>query len=93
MSVILLIFFLTIYFSINTITGKRGLSALINLKKEIESSQFLLKKLSLKKEKLSNKVFGLYEKSLDLDLFEEQVKNALGCINSKELMIIPNVGD
>jgi ribosome recycling factor len=55
-----------LYFSISTITGKRSLSALMDLKKEMEYNKLLLKNISFERKKLSNKVFGLYEKSLDL---------------------------
>ncbi|WP_246198571.1 FtsB family cell division protein [Wolbachia endosymbiont of Ctenocephalides felis wCfeJ] len=84
----MLIFFLTLYFNISTITGKRGLLVLMDLKKEIEYNKLLLKNISFEKEKLSNKVFGLYEKSLDLDLLDEQARNALGYVSPKELMVV-----
>jgi cell division protein FtsB len=51
----------------------------------------LLKDVSSEKKKLDNKVFGLYEKSLDLDLFDEQAKNALGYVNPNELMVVRDV--
>ncbi|MDR2832058.1 MAG: septum formation initiator family protein [Rickettsiales bacterium] len=88
LSAALLISSLTLYFSISTITGKRGLLVLMNLKKEIEYNELLLKDTSFEKEKLGNKVFGLYEKSLDLDLLDEQAKNALGYVNPNELMVV-----
>ncbi|WP_255419635.1 hypothetical protein [Wolbachia endosymbiont of Litomosoides brasiliensis] len=37
---------------------------------------------------MSNKVLGLYKKSLDLDLLDEQAKDALGYINPNELMVV-----
>ncbi|MDM8335269.1 FtsB family cell division protein [Wolbachia pipientis] len=88
LSTALLISFLTLYFSISTITGKRGLLALMDLKKEIEYNKLLLKNISFEKEKLSNKVSGLYEKSLDLDLLDEQAKGALGYVDPNELMVV-----
>ncbi|XP_066251536.1 putative pyruvate, phosphate dikinase regulatory protein [Euwallacea similis] len=72
-------------------TSKRGLLTLIDLKKEIEYNKLLLKDVSSEKEKLDNKVFGLYEKSLDLDLLDEQAKNALGYVNPNELMVVLDV--
>ncbi|NSM56235.1 septum formation initiator family protein [Wolbachia endosymbiont of Atemnus politus] len=87
LNIALLIFSLTLYFSINTITGKRGLLVLMDLKKEIEYNKSLLKNISFEREKLSNKVFGLYEKSLDLDLLE-QAKNPLGYVSPKEVMVV-----
>lgn len=91
LSTALFISSLTLYFSISTITGKHGLSALVDLKKEIEYNKLLLKNISFEREKLSNKVFGLYEKSLDLDLLDEQAKNALGYVSPKELMVVLDV--
>lgn len=91
LSAALLISSLTLYFSISTITGKCGLLTLIDLKKEIEYNELLLKDISFEKEKLGNKVFGLYEKSLDLDLLDEQAKNALGYVNPNELMVVLHV--
>ncbi|WP_224721442.1 FtsB family cell division protein [Candidatus Wolbachia massiliensis] len=79
---------LTLYFSISTVTGKRGLLALMDLKKEIEYNKLLLENVLFEKERLSNKVFGLYEKSLDLDLLDEQAKDTLGYVNPSELMIV-----
>ncbi|WP_218939342.1 FtsB family cell division protein [Wolbachia endosymbiont of Atemnus politus] len=91
LSTALLISSLTLYFSISTITGNRGLLVLMDLEKEIEYKKLLLKTISFEKEKLSNKVFGLYEKSLDLDLLDEQAKNALGYVSPKELMVVLDV--
>ncbi|WP_225536521.1 hypothetical protein [Wolbachia endosymbiont of Mansonella ozzardi] len=48
----------------------------------------MLKNISFEREKLSNKVFDLYEKSLDLGLLDEQARNALGYVSPKELMVI-----
>lgn len=86
--IFLSISFFTLYFSVSAITGKRGLLALMSLKQEIEHNKVLLKNVYFEKEKLSNKIFGLYEKSLDLDLLDEQAKSALGYINPHEYMII-----
>ncbi|MDD9331453.1 MAG: septum formation initiator family protein [Wolbachia sp.] len=89
-SISLFISFFTFYFSVSTVTGKRGLSTLINLKKDIEYNKILLASIYSEKEKLNNKVFGLYEKSSDLDLLDEQTKNSLGYVNPNELMVILN---
>lgn len=88
LSTALLISFFTLYFSVSAVIGKRGLLTLIDLKKEINYNKFLLKVISFEKERLNNRVFGLYEKSLDLDLLDEQAKNALGHVNPSELMVI-----
>ncbi len=82
------IFSLIFYFAVSTFTGNRGLIALINLKKDIEYNKSILKSISLKKESLNNRIIGLYEKSLDLDLLDEQAKNALGYTSPGEFMII-----
>nr|WP_246168476.1 septum formation initiator family protein [Wolbachia endosymbiont of Ctenocephalides felis wCfeT] len=60
----------------------------MDLKKEIEHNKLLLQHISLERDKLSNRIFGLYEKSLDLDLLDEQAKNALGYVNPNEFMIM-----
>lgn len=86
----LFIFLLTLYFSVSAITGRRGLIALMSLQKEIEYNKILLKEVSFEKENLNDKILGLYEKSLDLDLLDEQAKNTLGYIGSNEFMIILN---
>lgn len=76
------------YFSVSAVRGKRGLLTLMDLKKEIEHNKLLLQHISLERDKLSNRIFGLYEKSLDLDLLDEQAKNALGYVNLNEFMIM-----
>ncbi|APR99205.2 septum formation initiator family protein [Wolbachia endosymbiont of Folsomia candida] len=84
----LLVSFITLYFSVSIVTGNRGLLTLMKLNKDIEYNKFLLKGISYEKEKLSNKILGLYEKSLDLDLLDEQAKNSLGYVSPNELMVI-----
>lgn len=88
LSVTLFVFFLTFYFGFSAVTGRRGLLALVSLKKDIECNKSLLKSIFFEKEKLSNKILGLYEKSLDLDLLDEQAKNTLGYVNRSEFMVI-----
>ncbi|MDN5247879.1 MAG: septum formation initiator family protein [Wolbachia endosymbiont of Tyrophagus putrescentiae] len=83
-----LILFFALYFDVSAVTGNRGFLTLVKLRKEIDCNKSLLKDLSSEREKLSNRIFGLYEKSLDLDLLDEQVKNILGYISSDELMFI-----
>lgn len=87
LSIVLFIFVLTLYFSVSAVTGERGLLTLINLKKDIEYNKSLLESMFYERNKLSNKILGLYEKSLDLDLLDEQAKN-LGYANPNELMVI-----
>ncbi len=87
-SVVLFVLFSSSYFIVSTIIGKRGLLTLIDLKKDVERHKAILKGISLQKEKLNNKVLGLYERSLDLDLLDEQVKNALVYVNPREFMVI-----
>ncbi len=87
----MLISSLILYFSISTITGKYGLLTLIHFKKEINYNKLLLKVISFEKEKLNNKVFGLYEESLDLDLLDERAKNALVYVNPNELVVVLDV--
>ncbi|WP_114517009.1 septum formation initiator family protein [Wolbachia endosymbiont of Cylisticus convexus] len=89
LSIALLISSLTLYFSISTITGKHGLLTLIHFKKEINYNKLLLKVISFGKEKLNNKVFGLYEESLDL--LDERAKNALVYVNPNELVVVLDV--
>ncbi len=87
-SVALFVVFSSSYFIISTIIGKRGLLTLIDLKKDIERHKAILKGIAFQREKLNNKVLGLYERSLDLDLLDEQVKNALVYVNPREFMVI-----
>lgn len=91
LGVALLVSLFTLYFSASMVTGKRSLSALIRLKKDIEHNKILLKSISFEREKLSNKILGLYEKSLDLDLLDEQAKNSLGYASPNEFMIILDI--
>jgi cell division protein FtsB len=88
LSTFLFVSSLMLYFGASAVTGKRGLLRLINLKKDIEYNKTLLANISSEKKKLNNRVFGLYEKSLDLDLLDEQIKNALGYVNPNEFMVI-----
>jgi cell division protein FtsB len=87
-SLVVFIIFFSSYFIISTIVGRRGLLTLVDLKKNLEYHQSMLQEIAFQKEKLNNKILGLYERSLDLDLLDEQVKHALVYVSPSEFMVI-----
>ncbi|MBV0899447.1 MAG: septum formation initiator family protein [Wolbachia endosymbiont of Fragariocoptes setiger] len=88
LGIIAFLFLLTLYFTVNTITGERGLLTLSSLENNLEYNKSLLTDILLQQENLKNKISGLYEKSLSLDLLDEQAKNTLGYVSNDELMLV-----
>ena len=83
-----LLLLLTSYFTVNAVIGERGLLTLNSLKNDLEYNKSLLTDIFSQQENLKNKISGMYEKSLSLDLLDEQVKNTLGYVSNDEFMFV-----
>lgn len=75
------------YFSMHAIFGPRGLTNLNQLNNNLENASQELQTLTRYKETIENKIQGLNENTLDLDLLDEQVRNILGYADRKEIII------
>lgn len=84
-SILLLLIF---YFAFHSLSGERGVFALIRLSKEYTEKNLILEDILSQKEILQNRVQLLYPKSLDLDLLDEVARNDLGLIAKEEKAVI-----
>ncbi len=82
--VILLLILVTSYFIFHAISGKRGILALQEMKKELETSQAQLEEKRGKRLQIEHKTNLMRSESLDVDLLEEQVKKNLGLSKKQE---------
>ncbi|QXK91950.1 septum formation initiator [Neoehrlichia mikurensis] len=70
--------------------GNRGVITLIKLYKDVDYHYSVLKKAVDLKKQLEHKNKLLQEKSLNLDLLDEQTRNVLGYVDKNEIVIILN---
>ncbi|KJV68876.1 FtsB family cell division protein [Candidatus Neoehrlichia procyonis] len=85
---VLFILVLIFYFNIHALIGNRGIITLIKLYKDIDyHSSVLEKALNLKKQ-LEHKNKLLQEKTLNLDLLDEQTRSILGYVAKNEIVVI-----
>ena len=68
----------TLYFLGHSLIGKRGLFNVIKLNQQLSQSTQELSELTIRKNILEKRIYGLNEKSLDLDLLDEQARSVLG---------------
>jgi len=86
----IIIFFLILYFIYHTISGERGVFALLRLKKEITANKLILEKLNHEKILLEHKVKLIHPRNNDLDMLDELARSELGLIASDEKVILLN---
>lgn len=84
---ILLVMF-SVYFTINTIKGDRGIFKYMYLKNKVEAAQAKQAQYQQIKKDLEHKVAMLSEKSLDLDYLEERARIVLNMASSDEYVIL-----
>lgn len=80
----------TLYFLFFLIYGERSLTRLHILEKEIASQQIEQHHYQKKREKLENRISGLREETLDLDLLDERVRFMLHYGEKEDLTLISN---
>ena len=79
---------LILYFLFHSLSGERGVFALIKLNRELKEKNLILDDILAEKQVIENRVKLLYPKSLDLDLLDEIARNDLGMIGQGEKAII-----
>lgn len=84
-SILLLLIF---YFLYHSLSGERGVFALIRLNKDLTEKKLILEEILSEKSTIENRVKLLYPKSLDLDLLDEIARNDLGMIGENEKVVI-----
>lgn len=82
--------FLILYFLYYGINGSNGLLNLIKFNNELQAKRIILCELENEKNFLQIKNNGLYNKTLDLDILEEQAKLILGYADKNEIVVLIN---
>ena len=85
--IIIILLISTVYFSSHTLIGPKSLISLVQLNKGLEKSSEELENLMIYKNTIEKKIKGLNERTLDLDLLDEQSRNVLGYANRNETVI------
>ena len=80
--------FLLAYFGYHTVSGSRGLLAVIELRREIAATEAELDRLVGERAALERRVERLRPESLDLDLLDERVRATLGLIHDDEVIVL-----
>lgn len=76
------------YLVFHALNGERGIYAYLKQSRNLEKSQQELARLVSERESLENRVHLLSDKSLDLDLLDEQARRVLGKSNKGEVVIL-----
>ena len=84
----LVMLFVFCYFAYHSISGSRGLLALIDLNKQVNEAKSELDVVSSDRLKLENKVKLLWEEALDLDMLDEQARRLLGYVAEDETVYV-----
>lgn len=78
--------FIMFYLGFHAISGERGLIALFTERHRLEALKVELAEVTAQRESLERKVRGLSDKSLDLDLLDEQARRILGMAGKSEVV-------
>ena len=81
------LFLLLIYFIYHIFNGKYGIYSYINLKQQLQEKKTKLYEINNKNEVVKSKINNLKNDNLDVDLFEEELKNKLNFSFDKEIII------
>ena len=79
--------FLIVYFTYYAMGGSHGLWAMLKLKSEVAEAQSELDAVRAERLAMEDRVKGLYTKSLNKDLLDEQARLQLGYANKDEMVI------
>jgi cell division protein FtsB len=78
--------FIMFYLGFHAISGERGLIALFTESHRLEGLKAELADMTQQRQALEGKVQRLSDKSLDLDLLDEQVRRVLGMAQKNEVV-------
>ena len=84
----LITFFIFIYLVYFLIYGQRGLLQYLYLTKQNQEYTQKLANLTIESEYYNDRIKRLQPNTVDLDFLDEQVRNKLGLIDKKEIVII-----
>jgi cell division protein FtsB len=82
-------FILLSYFLYHSISGERGLLAMVRLDQELARSQHELDILHSERLQQEHRVKLLRPESLDLDLLDQQARKLIGYSSSNEVVVTP----
>ena len=75
------------YFTYHSVQGEKGIHSYLKIKREVRDAQDHLKKMQFVRLELEQRVKGLRDSSLDLDLLEERARIVLNLMRDDELLI------
>ena len=75
------------YFTYHSVQGEKGIHSYLKIKREVRDAQDHLKKMQFVRLELEQRVKGLRDTSLDLDLLEERARIVLNLMRDDELLI------
>lgn len=78
---------LLFYLAFHTVSGERGVFALLRENSKLESLKAQLAEVRSERESLEKKVSKLSSDNLDLDLLDEQARNVLGAAGKDEVVV------
>ncbi len=78
---------LLFYLGFHTLSGERGVIALLRETSKLDTLRAELEEIKTKRESLENKVKKLSSNSLDLDLLDEQARSVLGISGKNEVVV------
>ena len=79
--------FLMVYFTYFALGGSRGLWAMLKLRNEVAEAQSQLDIVRAERFAMEDRIKGLYTKSLNKDLLDEQARLQLGYAQKDEMVI------
>ena len=75
------------YLGFHTVSGERGVFALLRESRKLETLKAELAEIKASREALDLKVAKLSDRSLDLDLLDEQARSVLGMAGKDEVIL------
>ena len=84
----LLFLIVIFYFIYHALSGERGYIKMLDLREKIAKEKSLFTELSIKEEKLDNKVKLLYPESLSKDMIDELARSYFNLIGKNEILIL-----
>lgn len=84
---IFIIVLIATYMSYHILNGNRGIFALFDIKKSVETNRVKLEEIEKNKELLSKRIFFLRPNNLDIDILEERAKAVLNMICEDEVVV------
>lgn len=77
------------YLVFHAVSGERGVLALFTETRKLDEIKAELSRVKAQHETLEHKVRLMSDRSLDLDLLDEQVRRVLGMANKNEVVYFP----